>query len=223
MCVYGFAETYKSWLTQEMAFNLVTGEPWIGYTTHKCKVALIQVEQTESNYRNRVEDWVKARHVKPNDVNDKMLFINEIGLRLDTVNGQQFVEHEISQFIPDVMIVDCLYKTANENDQTSLTRYLGFVSHIRQAYGVAVVTVHHPRKESRDRNGAETDMGLNELSGYSALERDLETVLRVYHISKRQDKTLLRLNWQKTRNTKGDIGDVSVKWNPNKLGFDLLN
>ena len=205
-----------------LAFCLSTGTSWLGFKTTKCRVLVIQSEQTELNYAARLTDWVRTHKINPGAVKD-LRFINEPGLRMDSTHWQFFIEEEVKEFRPDVIIVDDLYKSIiSEVDYSSLSKYINFSFYLRQSYGVSIVTVHHPRKEDRfsENHGWENRNGLDELSGYAILNRDVETVIRVWHTDKEHDKTLLLLQWQKTRNVKGELGDFYVRWNPIRMAFD---
>ena len=84
MMVYGFPETYKTMLVSlDMAFCLATGTKWLGYETKKCRVLVVQVEQTESAFAARLSDWVKAHGLQPKDVNDNLDINSQILLSED--------------------------------------------------------------------------------------------------------------------------------------------
>lgn len=218
MVLYGVAETFKSWFWIDLAFALATGTPWLGYTTHQCKVLVVQVEQPEILYKERIQDWVEIHKIKPGDIVNNLRFINDMELRLDNTRGQQDLEEEIKQWQPDVVLIDCAYLVTNVNDLQSLTKFLTQLAYLQQHYGVAIGVIAHPRKEDR---GDGEDRGMEELAGYAMFYQRVDTIARVRHPNKDRNSRELLLQWQKSKHGRGVIGDVKVKWDDRTMTFSI--
>lgn len=218
MVLYGVAETFKSWVWIDLAFALATGKPWLGYKTHQCRVLMVQVEQTEEVYGERIEEWVKKHGIKPGDIVNNLRFINDMELRLDNTQGQKNLEEEIKQWMPDVVLIDCAYLVTNVNDLVSLTKFLSQLAYLQQQYGVAIGIVAHPRKEDR---GEVEDKGMEELAGFANFYQRMDTIARVRHSNKDKNSRHLLLQWQKSKHARGVMGNVSVVWNDRTMTFSI--
>jgi len=211
MIVYGAPETYKSWAGLELAYSIGEAVPWLGmFKTSKARVLLVQTEQSELMYRDRVVGFSRSL----NGSTPKNVFIyTDIGIQLDSGFGVGLLEIAIKQSQPHVVILDNLYNTiTSESDQVVIKRFLDGIKILQQKYETAFVITAHTRKEQGGHDFE--DKGFEEMSGHSSLGRWADTILRVYAESKRED--LIRLSFQKTRLGLDHLDDVRIRWDRQK-------
>ena len=203
MLLFGMPETYKSWLAIDLAFALAMGGRWLGYETDKCKVLVVQAEQSEEVYAStRILEYVRAHGIMPGEYEGMVDFVNDAELRMDTYSGMQMLDAVIEESKPQVVVFDCMYQLiTNESEPRSMGGYLENMSKLH-GIGLSTVHIHHTRK--RDREGGQ-DMGMEESSGMSALTRWADTVGRLY--ANNSDE-IISLEWQKQKNAKRRIKDA---------------
>lgn len=216
MVMYGESESGKSWLVLYLCFCIVTGTNWLGYPVKQGRVLVIQGEQSETNYAERVLDFVRAHGYNPNELRSKLRFINHTGLRLDTHQGWQYVKSEVEAFRPDVVVFDCMYQfVKNTADPVSMGVYTDGCSGLQDVYGCATVTIHHPRKGDKDG----VDMSKDEMSGMASLNWWVDTLVRLY---RKDGGNVLTLNWQKQKHAKIRV-NAPVLVQKAGLNFSLFN
>lgn len=210
MVIYGPPESYKSWLGIEMGFCLAMGKPWLEYKTNQCRVMILQAEQVESLYAERVEDYTTARGISQVNVEDRLVFFNDTDILLDAHRGYSTLEDAVIQHRPHVLIVDCLYRVVeSESDPQSMGRFMHNLTVLRDRYNLAVVLIHHPRKQGRE-DGTD-DKGLEEMSGVGTFGRWLDSVCKVSHMRKESARGLLRVEWQKQKNVRTALKPLTVQ------------
>lgn len=193
MILYGKAGVGKSWLVTNVAFELARGAPWLGFPAKKCRVMIVQGEQAEKLFAERMMDYVKEHKLAPGELRTNIRFINNTQLRLDSQHGWAELEREIKEWRPDVVIFDCLYQfIASETDQVCINRFTDGCTYLQDRYGVASIIVHHPRKA--DRAGGD-DHGEEEMGGMSSLNRWVDTLIRVNDVG----LEMLMLDFQKQK------------------------
>jgi hypothetical protein len=230
MFIYGKAETLKTWLAINLMFSIASantqqvladqgyGQSWIVYPTKRAKVLMLQTEQVEVMYRDRIVSWTR-HHVNGNqiDLDDYMTFVTSQDLKLDDFRGQALLEDLIKEHLPRVVILDCLYRMVKSTkEESSLKPFFDFLATLQSRYHVAFVVIHHPRKEDMQ---AEDSAGFEDMTGWAGLTYWADTILRVTHVHKESDKYLIRLQWEKAKNAKGEVGNVTVKLHTDNLTF----
>ncbi len=212
MFIYGRAATFKSWLAIEMMHSLATGKRWLIYLNGSEKPItsmMMQAEQNESMYQDRMLDYTKERIENPGVVDDYMYFATSQNLKLDDLRGQGQLEQVIKKARPQVVFIDCLYRVIKSaTDTNSIGTFLDYLTYLTVQYGVAFVIVHHPRKESDE------DRGFDELTGWSGIANWADTILRVTRKDVRNGdnhQVFLQLRWEKTKNNKEEVSDVDLE------------
>lgn len=210
--IYGRAGTFKSFLAIELMHSLATGTRWIIYNTvGPTKSLMLQAEQVEAMYQDRMLSYTRKRIKLPGTVSDLMLFTTSQNLKLDDWRGISLLEEAIKRFSPPIVFIDCLYRVIKSStDVTSVGRFLDDLTRLSALYGTAFVIIHHPRKESDE------DRGFDELTGWSGIANWADSILRIT----REDNPLrLGLRWEKVKNARQEVSDVNVEVNQDTLRF----
>ncbi len=220
MAIYGRAGTLKSWLSIDMAFRVCKGEEWIGHPTEKSSVLIIQTEQPEPLYTERLEKYTAIGYQNGTQPTN-LFFDNDLTLKLDTFNGQQVLFQHIKDRQPGLVILDCLYQmVSNVANQADLNRFRDNIDSARQEYGTAFVLLHHPRKQGREQ---EDDLGFEEMSGMGNLGAWLDTIIRVTGDPPNIDQpTNIVLAYQKVKNARSEMRPIGLRFDKETVRFHLI-
>lgn len=210
--IYGRAATFKSFLAIELMHSLATNTRWLIYNTvGPTKSMMLQAEQVEAMYQDRMISYTHKRIPVPADVASNMLFTTSQSLKLDDFRGMAMLEEAIKHHKPPVVIIDCLYRVIKSStDVTSIGRFLDDLTRLSTTYGTAFVIIHHPRKESDE------DRGFDELTGWSGIANWADSILRV---TRNDHPIRLGIHWEKVKNARESVSDVNVEVNQDTLRF----
>lgn len=210
--IYGRAATFKSFLAIELMHSLATGTRWLIYNTvGPTKSLMLQAEQVEPMYQDRMLSFARSRIPLPSKVSAYMLFTTSQNIKLDDWRGMAQLEELIKHHSPPIVFIDCLYRVIKSStDITSIGRFLDDLTRLSSSYGTAFVIIHHPRKESDE------DRGFDELTGWSGIANWADSILR---ITRKDDPVRLSLRWEKVKNARREVSDVNVEVDQNALKF----
>ena len=213
MFIYGRAGTFKSFLGIELMHSLALGKHWLIYPTSDkpIKTLMLQAEQVEPMYQDRMMSYTKSRIAKPGDVDQYMMFTTSQNLKLDDYHGVAQLEEAIKRYSPQVVILDCLYRVVKSStDVASIGRFFDELTRLSATYGTAFVIIHHPRKESDE------DRGLDEMTGSAIINYWADSIARV---TREEDTLYLRLKWEKTKNARQEVSNVDLRVDQENLRF----
>jgi RecA-family ATPase len=218
MMIYGDPETFKSWITIDMAFKLANGDNWLIFPTQKSRVLIFQAEQDEFDYQDRFLDYTSHWNGRLTDeMSNNLVIVSDREFKMDHPSGRVGCTELIKEVRPDVIVIDNLSfaMMASEKDEFQVKQIRDTVSGWQQAYKTGVIIVHHARK-----GDGEDDRGMQEASGTYVLTRWADTVIRPYLVDR--DRDMLKLEFQKTKNTKHRQEDVKIQWRRDTTDFMLL-
>jgi hypothetical protein len=89
-------------------------------------------------------------------------------LRLDTSTDRQRLSNTVQQLQPRLLILDPLIRLhrVDENDATQIAGLLSFLRQLQRQFQLAVLLVHHARKDSNSSRPGQALRGSSELHGW---------------------------------------------------------
>jgi hypothetical protein len=149
--ISGVPKSKKSWLGLEFVLSVASHTPFLGaFHVHDPGPALLYMaEDTHPNIKDRVSNLCRHRglHLSglPIDV------ITVPSLRLDLTADQDRLKNTLEHLRPRLLFLDPFVRlhSINENDAREVAALLGFLRGLQRAFDLAVVLVHHARKNSR--------------------------------------------------------------------------
>ena len=158
----------KSFLALDIAVSVASGRPCLRhYPVPRCgKVLLFPAEDSLAVVRQRLEGIAGAARV-PFDALPVEV-ITAPSLRLDTPADRQRLTHTLERLQPRLLILDPLIRLhrLEENDATQIAGLLSFLRQLQRQFQLAVLLVHHARKDSHSSRPGQALRGSSELHGW---------------------------------------------------------
>ena len=158
----------KSFLALDLAVSVASGAACLRQfpVRHPGSVLLFPAEDALPVVRERLEGICAAAAVDfaslPVDV------ITAPTLRLDTLADRQRLTQTVEALHPRLLILDPMIRLhrVDENDATQIAALLSFLRELQRRFQVAVVLVHHARKDSGSSRPGQALRGSSELHGW---------------------------------------------------------
>ncbi len=158
----------KSFLALDMAVSVASGAPCLRQfpVRRTGRVLLFPAEDSLAIVRQRLEGIASAAQVRfqslPVDV------ITAPSLRLDTPADRQRLSDTIQDLQPILLILDPLIRLhrVDENDATQIAALLSYLRELQREFHLAVLLVHHARKDSHSSRPGQALRGSSELHGW---------------------------------------------------------
>lgn len=140
----------KSWIAFDAALSVASGTDFLGrFPTTQGAVLIVDEEGSRYSTYNRMKMLLKDR-----DYGYDLPIFHSIqkGVKLDTPRGQHIVQRMVERYRPRLMIFDSMVRlhSGDENSSRDMARLFEFPKRLQDAYGVAIVFLHHTRKPSKD-------------------------------------------------------------------------
>ncbi|MDP6423239.1 MAG: AAA family ATPase [Planctomycetota bacterium] len=152
----GSPKTCKSWLALEMATAIAGGQPCLGIypVPRRGRVVVYMAEDAQPIVRQRL-DALCAHHGLCLERLD-LFAITADAVRLDLEADQRRLEATIANLRPRLLVLDPLVRLhrIDENSAGEVSVLLAFLRRLQRKYAMAVLLVHHSRK-----NGSATQPG----------------------------------------------------------------
>lgn len=164
------------------------GRPWLGVATTPGRTVIIQAEIPERELQGRLrmmlEDFGSPL---PRDL---LHFVTDRTIRLDRPDGLRWCRSLVEELHPDLLIIDPLARffSGEENSAREVGRLIGSLDELIQAYGVALLLIHHAAKPT----ATDPREGGLRLRGSSALFGAADSVLML----DRAEGDLFRLTFE---------------------------
>lgn len=158
----------KSFLALDIAVSVASGRPCLRqYSVPRSgKVLLFPAEDSLPVVRQRLEGIASVAQV----AFDSLLVevITAPSLRLDTSPDRQRLSNTVQQLQPRLLILDPLIRLhrVDENDATQIAALLSFLRQLQRQFQLAVLLVHHARKDSNSSRPGQALRGSSELHGW---------------------------------------------------------
>jgi hypothetical protein len=168
MVVIAPSKMRKSFLMLQMALALAAHPKFLGWIIpKKRRVLYIQLEIQEHHCWRRVRNLARAMGISADDLGDRLMIINGRGLGIRGAAGLERIKQVITDFKPEVIIIDPIYKISEgiENAAEDFKVLLGEFDKLAEDTGAAIFYVHHDtkgaagNKDIRDRGAGSNVLG----------------------------------------------------------------
>jgi len=158
----------KSFLALDVAVSVASGAACLRQfpVRRTGKVLLFPAEDSLAVVRQRLEGIACAAQVGFDALPVEV--ITAPSLRLDTSTDRQRLSDTVQNLQPILLILDPLIRLhrLDENDATQIATLLSYLRELQRQFQVAVILVHHARKDSNSSRPGQALRGSSELHGW---------------------------------------------------------
>lgn len=144
----GAPKCCKSWLALEMAVAVASGAPCLGvFAVGDCgTVLLYMAEDAAPVVKARLTGICRHRGLDLDDL--PIHLITAPALRLDRAHDQARLRDAVATYTPRLLVLDPFVRLhrIDENDAGQVSALLGYLRELQRAHDLAVLVVHHARK-----------------------------------------------------------------------------
>jgi len=158
----------KSFLALDVAVSVASGAACLRQfpVRRTGTVLLFPAEDSLAVVRQRLEGIADAAGVSFPSL--PLEVITAPSLRLDTPTDRQRLSDTVQQVQPILLILDPLIRLhrVDENDATQIAALLSYLRQLQRQFQLAVILVHHARKDSHSSRPGQALRGSSELHGW---------------------------------------------------------
>lgn len=158
----------KSFLALEVAVSVASGAACLRQfpVRRSGPVLLFPAEDSLAIVRQRLEGIAAAARVSFASL--PVQVITAPSLRLDTATDRERLAQTVRQQRPVLLILDPLIRLhrVDENDATQIAALLSYLRELQRQFQLAVMLVHHARKDSQSSRPGQALRGSSELHGW---------------------------------------------------------
>jgi hypothetical protein len=158
----------KSFLALDVAVSVASGAACLRQfpVRRSGKVLLFPAEDSLAVVRQRLEGIAAAANVSFPSLPVEV--ITAPSLRLDTPVDRERLSNTVENLRPILLILDPLIRLhrVDENDATQIAALLSFLRELQRQFQLAVILVHHARKDSNGSRPGQALRGSSELHGW---------------------------------------------------------
>jgi len=158
----------KSFLALEMALSIASGAACLHQfpVYRQGPVLLFPAEDSLAVVRQRLEGMASVAGVSLGALPIEV--ITEPVLRLDLPADRQRLTNTVALIKPLLLILDPLIRMhrLEENDASQIAGLLSFLRQLQRQFGLAVLVVHHSRKDSNGSRPGQALRGSSDLHGW---------------------------------------------------------
>jgi AAA domain len=158
----------KSFLALDVAVSVASGAACLRQfpVRRTGKVLLFPAEDSLAVVRQRLEGIACAAQIDFQSLPVEV--ITAPCLRLDTPTDRQRLTQSVQALQPILLILDPLIRLhrVDENDATQIATLLSYLRELQRQFGLAVLLVHHARKDSHSSRPGQALRGSSELHGW---------------------------------------------------------
>src|SRR3989442_8302411 len=191
----------KSFLALDIAVCVASSVPCLRHFPVHCpgSVLLFPAEDSLTVVRQRLEGICAAAGVGFPSLSVDV--ITAPALRLDTAADLQRLANTVQALQPRLLILDPLIRLhrVDENDASQIAALLSFLRQLQRQFQMAVLLVHHARKDSHSSRPGQALRGSSELHGWGdsnlyMRRRGDALTLSTEHRAAASDRKSTRLN-----------------------------
>jgi hypothetical protein len=157
----GAPKCCKSWLALEMALAVASGEPCLGFFDigDAGGVLLYMAEDAAPVVKTRLEGICRHRGLDLAALPVHLIIAP--ALRLDRDHDQRRLRDAVAKYAPRLLVLDPFVRLhrIDENDAGQVSALLGYLRELQRAHDVAVLVVHHARKNGPVGNAGQSLRG----------------------------------------------------------------
>lgn len=158
----------KSFLALDIAVSVASGAACLRQfpVRRSGPVLLFPAEDSLAVVRQRLEGIAAAAQVPFASL--PVQVITAPSLRLDTATDRQRLSQTVQQHRPILLILDPLIRLhrVDENDASQIAELLSYLRELQRQFQLAVLVVHHARKDSHSSRPGQALRGSSELHGW---------------------------------------------------------
>jgi len=158
----------KSFLALDVAVSVASGAACLRQfpVRRSGPVLLFPAEDSLAVVRQRLEGIAAAAQVPFASL--PVQVITAPSLRLDTATDRQRLSQTVQQHRPILLILDPLIRLhrVDENDASQIAELLSYLRELQRQFQLAVLVVHHARKDSHSSRPGQALRGSSELHGW---------------------------------------------------------
>lgn len=147
---------FKTWTVLEALVAVATGTPFLAIHAvhHQGKVLGFFAEDAHERIKSRVRALCASRNASLDNLD--LYIITRARLTLDNAFDFKWLEDQVRAHRPRLLVLDPLVRifTGDEDDAGSISRVLGLLRKLQREYGVAIMLVHHVKKNTAMTTGA---------------------------------------------------------------------
>ncbi len=142
---YGEAGSKKTYMALNMAVAVANGLDWLGFTTKKSPVLIIDEESGEKRLSRRLNEVMKGYNCKSSG---QLYFISLAGFKLDKKEDVKVIESEISKTNSKLVIFDALadIMDGDENSKKDVQPVMNNLRKIADNTDSSIILIHHANK-----------------------------------------------------------------------------
>ena len=164
----GEPKCYKSFLALDVAVSVASGAACLRQfpVRRSGPVLLFPAEDSLAVVRARLEGISAAAQVAFDSL--PVQVITAPSLRLDTAADRTRLSDTVQQLRPILLVLDPLIRLhrVDENDATQIAGLLSYLRELQRQFQLAVLVVHHARKDSQGSRPGQALRGSSELHGW---------------------------------------------------------
>jgi hypothetical protein len=144
----GAPKCCKSWLALELALSVASGQPCLGVfdVADPGSVLMYMAEDAAPVVKARLSGICRHRGLSLGD--QEIHLITAPALRLDRAQDQTRLRDAVACYAPRLLVLDPFVRLhrIDENDAGQVSVLLGYLRELQRTHDVAIVVVHHARK-----------------------------------------------------------------------------
>jgi len=184
----GAPKVAKSWLALEIAVSLSSGTPCLGRfrVERPGTVLLYAAEDAPAIVRSRLEGLVAHRGIALESLPIEVITAESI--RLDVESDQRRLRRTVEAVRPALLVLDPFVRIQriDENSAGEVSSVLAYLRGLQRALDVAVIVVHHARKNGSASSPGQALRGSTDFHAWGDANlymhrRDSDIVLTIEH------------------------------------------
>ena len=150
---YGEAGSKKTYSAISMAVAVANGKDWLGFTTKKVPVLIIDEESGEKRFARRLNEVMRGAEC---DATNQLYFISLAGFKLDKKEDAKSIESEITQTGARLVIIDALADVmdGDENSKKDVQPVMNALRKIADNTNSSIILIHHSNKSGGYRGSS---------------------------------------------------------------------